>query len=1008
VKSITLAIMARNAGDTLDGAISPVVPYVDEIVVLLGGESEDDTEAVARKFTDKVYPFKFDRDFSAGRNALMSHCTSDWIFWIDADDVVDHPEKIREIVDDAERLGWGTVQLPYLYQHDEHGNCTVRHSQHRFLRRDLNWQWGCSCRKHPGRVHEVCYSETPHAIHFDERVTVTHHRKDEGGQGQRNYELLRLMESENPRCERTRLALAHCLFSMEKWETALAYFTAYFQEPESPTERWHAACYAAKSCSQMKDWQGVANWGMIAVGLEPTYRDGYILVAVAEWWGQQNSVAALQWLTNAREKSDAPMAVFVTPMDYTLNAWDVEHRCYADIGMYEDAVRVVNQARELIGDDPQWMYFWRLYTEAVRASKSVQAVAHLADHLIRRGDVLKARELVRGYLPHIIESDKRILKVAGNIESMVSHLSDAEKYAATYDEVAHDVIQNPEWARFAFVIERVKALKPKRVLDIGCGNGTFDLYLAQECGCEVVGIDASQAVIDKAMQRKADTGPDLPVEFRQWDVLRSEGDDELGQFDLVLMLEILEHLPGPDAQRMLGFAEEHGERFIASVPGEKCPEGEGLSDPAPRQHVREYSFNEIVALLAKRPERRIWNLHKRSDSTATIIPGFATQVIEWDLKNMDMPRIVFYLGRGLEDWTPMWIDTQGLGGSETAAVRMAEQFATAGFAVVVYAGFEGFVNGVLYQPAERYNPQFPYLGALPAWLLVGSRIPEIAAYANAQHRWLWMHDTDCPTLNEENAAKIHRILVLSDWHAQHVLETVPFVKLEQLIITNNGIDHWVEELQEPQKHRFIYASSPDRGLQVLLEWWPEIRKKWTDAELHVFYGWNNYDATATMYAGMEPFKANVKALMQQPGVFEHARIGQVQLAEEFAKSEFWLYPSVQADGKDWNETYCIAAMEAQANGCIPITRPVGALPERCVFKESLVNSRNFRDIWKRLTYWDKMHADRLQAQRQRMANEARKGTWTVVAHQWLALLNAEERRRLESTLDDEKEMVDYK
>jgi glycosyltransferase involved in cell wall biosynthesis len=282
----------------------------------------------------------------------------------------------------------------------------------------------------------------------------------------------------------------------------------------------------------------------------------------------------------------------------------------------------------------------------------------------------------------------------------------------------------------------------------------------------------------------------------------------------------------------------------------------------------------------------------------------------------------------------------------------------------------------------------------------------MAAYVNAQHRWLWMHDVECPTLNEKMAERIDRIVVLSDWHADHVRKLYPFLKPDHLIVSGDGIHAWAPELQEPQPHRFIYASSADRGLDVLLTWWPAILKKWKDAELHVFYGWNNYDQMMRAYPQMAAFKEHVQRLLAQPGVTMHGRVGQKELAGEFAKSQFWLYPSIRADGVDWEETFCITALEAQANGCIPIVRSVGALPERCVFKESLVNSRNIKHFLKRMHWWAgrKDITDR----RKQMANEARRNTWERVAAQWLTILNTEERRRLtQVALEDEKEVPVY-
>ena len=162
--SVSLALIARNAADTLGPAIESVKDYVDAIVVVLAGQSTDETEKVARRYTHKVIPFKWCDDFSAARQVSFDACTGDWIFWIDADDEVVGGAQLPGLVREAEEKGWGAVILRYAYQKDDHENVLVEHGQHRLLRRNLGWFWGCTCRKHPGRVHEVSMAEGDHAI----------------------------------------------------------------------------------------------------------------------------------------------------------------------------------------------------------------------------------------------------------------------------------------------------------------------------------------------------------------------------------------------------------------------------------------------------------------------------------------------------------------------------------------------------------------------------------------------------------------------------------------------------------------------------------------------------------------------------------------------------------------------------------------------------------------------------------------------------------------------------
>ena len=53
-----------------------------------------------------------------------------------------------------------------------------------------------------------------------------------------------------------------------------------------------------------------------------------------------------------------------------------------------------------------------------------------------------------------------------------------------------------------------------RVLEVACGNGNAAIWLAQQTGCEVVGIDLSSSYIDNA-RAKASNFPSLRVSFQK-------------------------------------------------------------------------------------------------------------------------------------------------------------------------------------------------------------------------------------------------------------------------------------------------------------------------------------------------------------------------------------------------------------------------------------------------------------------------------------------------------------
>jgi glycosyltransferase involved in cell wall biosynthesis len=309
--------------------------------------------------------------------------------------------------------------------------------------------------------------------------------------------------------------------------------------------------------------------------------------------------------------------------------------------------------------------------------------------------------------------------------------------------------------------------------------------------------------------------------------------------------------------------------------------------------------------------------------------------------------IVFFIGRGYEPWTPDSIAETGIGGSETMAWEMARRLAKMGHRVRFYGHPK---------PEELYSC---YEGVL--WLgeedfcqgvcdvLISSRRPDAF---DAQHnvtataRVLWVHDVHCgDALTFWRAQRIDRILALSEWHRGYLREVYPMIPADKFHVTRNGID--LKRFHDPSDrqtytrnpHRAIYSSSPDRGLLTALECWPKVRESVPDAELHVFYGFDNWEKSEPDSQHL----ADVKRLLATtPGVVMHGRVNQRQLAIEMLKSGVWAYPT-------WfSETSCITAMEAQAAGLRIVTSPIAALNETVklgVFVHGDWRSPEYMESW---------------------------------------------------------------
>ena len=127
-----------------------------------------------------------------------------------------------------------------------------------------------------------------------------------------------------------------------------------------------------------------------------------------------------------------------------------------------------------------------------------------------------------------------------------------------------------------------------RVLDLGCGDGLFT-HLAAQQDLLATGLDLEPEAIEQAKARTAQqTYPGTPPSFRLGVPGPLPFDDQ--QFDLVFMLDVIEHLPNPvavlrQAMRVL----KPGGTLMVSTPAWQYG---GSSDPT--YHVCEYTPEELT------------------------------------------------------------------------------------------------------------------------------------------------------------------------------------------------------------------------------------------------------------------------------------------------------------------------------------------------------------------------------------------------------------------------------
>jgi len=186
----------------------------------------------------------------------------------------------------------------------------------------------------------------------------------------------------------------------------------------------------------------------------------------------------------------------------------------------------------------------------------------------------------------------------------------------------------------------------------------------------------------------------------------------------------------------------------------------------------------------------------------------------------------------------------------------------------------------------------------------------------------WIHDLALDPshtfLTEPNSIKLFKKLIfVSHWQMQQFNS---FLKIpySSSIVIKNAIDP-IEKHEKSfdGKFNFIYASTPQRGLDVLLYGLKMLDRD--DWHLDVYssfklYGWPEND---------KHFEKLFDECRNHPNITYHGTQSYDTVRQAYKKAHILTYPST------WQETSCRVAMEAMSAGCAIVTSNWGALPETC-------------------------------------------------------------------------------
>ncbi|MGH2858181.1 MAG: class I SAM-dependent methyltransferase [Solirubrobacteraceae bacterium] len=274
-----------------------------------------------------------------------------------------------------------------------------------------------------------------------------------------------------------------------------------------------------------------------------------------------------------------------------------------------------------------------------------------------------ASELLLTGERHTVGRDRRAVRYhydAGN-DFFALFLDPTMTYSCAYWRGGATTLEEAQRAKLELVCTKLGLREGERVLDVGCGWGSFAMHAAREHGVRVLGVTLSEQQVKLGRERVREAGLQDRVELRVADYRELAGE----RFDAISSIGMVEHV---GAERIglymntLHALLEPGGRLL----NHGIAKLKDLDEPDEGAFSERFVFPDGVPL----PLSRIVSAMERTGLTVRHVEGLAE----------DYART---LGHWIESFEARWEDAVRLAGIERARV----------WRVYLRAARSGFVTG---------------------------------------------------------------------------------------------------------------------------------------------------------------------------------------------------------------------------------------------------------------------------------------------------------------------------
>lgn len=406
---VALAMIVKSADDEaphLERCLKNVSKHVDGVFLNIncreGIEPSEAVLEVARRYTDNIIETRWHDDFSEARNANLAQVPKDydWVLWMDSDDSLDKPHKVRDVAKASGKFD--AVYVDYLYDRDEEGNPQTVHMVARLFKNNGSHKW-------KGMIHETLVETRSATQGMTKDFMVIHHADEARTQRsfERNIKLLEKQleaEAKDPD-PRTFYYLASTYMDAGHVEEAKQLFNDYLTLSGWDQERCVAETKLGRIFLSEGNRAEAKKHFMLAMGEDPDNPDPRVEMGSLELELKQYRKAQV-WLESVLKMKVNQTTLERNPMSYTFRTYLLLANVYFDMGgkWLDKAAKFAKKARKYKPNDSKVVEYTQMIEQIAEDRHTLEDVVEKFKKLKDSGKKKKALKLLDSLEGHLADN----------------------------------------------------------------------------------------------------------------------------------------------------------------------------------------------------------------------------------------------------------------------------------------------------------------------------------------------------------------------------------------------------------------------------------------------------------------------------------------------------------------------------------------------------------------------------------------------------------------------------